>query len=552
MEKIIKGINASKGYALGEIFILEKKEIIINEEKTSDTGVEIARFNVAKTKTEAQLQKLYEKAVGEVGEEHAEIFNVHIMMLADLDYNDNIESLIETELLHAENAVTQTAEIFSQMFASMEDEYMKARAADVLDISKRVVKNILGISDSSLDDVENPVIIACEDLYPSDTVALDKSKVLAFVTEKGSKNSHTAILARTLGIPAIVDVEGFTEKVSNGDFVIIDGNVGDIIINPTEFTKTDYEKKDAENKARMEKLNELRGVESKTTDGVHVEICANIGSVEDVEMVLENDGEGIGLFRSEFIYMDSPDFPTEDYQFDIYKQVLAKMGGKRVIIRTLDLGADKQADYFNIPNEENPAMGYRAIRICLNERHIFRTQLRALYRASVYGKLAIMFPMIISENEIIEIREYIEVIKAELDAEGISYAPDVEIGIMIETPAAAIVSDKLASHVDFFSIGTNDLTQYTLAVDRMNSKISHLYSYANESVMRLMKITVDNAHAKGVWVGICGESGGDTSLTEKYIAMGIDELSCSPKLILEVREKVISSNAKVLRETITF
>ena len=551
MEKIIRGISASKGYALGEIFCLTKNEVEIYKKEVTDITAELEKFQNAKSKTEQELKKLFEKAVIEVGEEHAEIFNVHIMMLSDLDYVENITSMIENDHVNAEYAVEQTANIFAQMFSSMDDEYMKARSADVLDISKRVIKNIFGIEDSSLDNVDTKVIVVAEDLYPSDTVALDKNKVLAFVTEKGSKNSHTAILARTLGIPAIVDLDGFCSTVKTGQFAIVDGSTGDIILNPSEQTKADYIKKDDENKVRIEKLNKLRGVESKTIDGVHIETCANIGNVSDLEMVLENDAEGIGLFRSEFIYMDSPDFPTEEAQFQIYKKVLATMNGKRVIIRTLDLGADKQADYFNIPDEENPAMGYRAIRICLNEKHIFRTQLRALYRASVFGKLAIMFPMIISEKEIVEILEYIEVVKSELDADGVEYSANVEIGIMIETPAAAVVSDKLANHVDFFSIGTNDLTQYTLAVDRMNSKISHLYSYSNESVLRLMKMTVDNAHAKGVWVGVCGESGGDTSLTETYIAMGIDELSCSPKLILEVREKIINSNASELKTKIT-
>lgn len=552
MEKIVKGISASKGYALADIFLLEKNEAVVTRRAVADPAGEIEKYNDARLKTEEQLKKLYDKAVIEVGEEHAEIFNVHIMMLADLDYNDNIISMIETEKVNAEFSVEETAKIFSEMFSSMDDEYMKARSADVLDISTRIVKNILNLVDSSLDDVSTPVIVVAEDLYPSDTVQLDKSKVLAFVTEKGSKNSHTAILARTLGIPAIVDLDGFMETVSSGQFAIVDGSTGEIILNPEEKTIETYKSKDAENKARIEKLNALKGVESKTIDGVHIETCANIGNVDDLELVLENDGEGVGLFRSEFIYMDSPDFPSEDHQFEIYKQVLSKMNGKRVIIRTLDLGADKQADYFNIPGEENPAMGYRAIRICLNERHIFKAQIRALLRASMFGKLAIMFPMIISEAEIIEIRKFVDQMKAELNAEGIKYSSEIEIGIMIETPAAAVVSDKLANHVNFFSIGTNDLTQYTLAVDRMNSKISHLYNYADEAVLRLMKMTVDNAHAKGVWVGICGESGGDVSLTETFIAMGIDELSCSPKSILEVREKIINSNASELKSKIQF
>ena len=546
MERIIKGISASKGYALGSVFKLTKSEINISESLISDTKAEMEKFSDAKTKTIETLKQLFDKAVLEVGEEHAQIFNVHAMMVEDLDYVENIQTLIELDKFSAPYAVLKTAEVFSEMFRTMDNEYMKARADDVSDISTRIINNLLGIEDSNLENVSEPVIILAEDLFPSDTLALDKNKVLAFLTAKGSKASHTAILARTLGIPAVVDLTTLIEQVSNGEYMIVDGYKGEIILNPTEETKKAYEKKDAEAKERLEKLNKLKGVPSITKDGVHVEICANIGNPSDLDSVLENDGEGIGLFRSEFIYMDSKDFPTEDFQFDIYKTVLSKMNGKRVIIRTLDLGADKQADYFNIENEENPAMGYRAIRICLNERHIFRTQLRALLRASMYGKLAIMFPMIISVKEIVEIKKYIEEIKVELTSENIEFSNEIEIGIMVETPAAAVMSDKLAEHVDFFSIGTNDLTQYTLAVDRMNSKISYLYDYADEAVLRLMKMTIDNAHAKNIWVGICGESGGDITLTETFLAMGVDELSASPKSILEIREKVLNTDVSKL------
>lgn len=547
MENVIKGISASKGYALGRVFKLLHHEINITEDLITDTDLELAKFEKAKAKAVETLAMLFEKAVIEVGEEHAEIFNVHLMMLEDLDYNENITSMIELDKCNAPFAVKRTADVFSEMFASMDDEYMKARSADVLDISNRILNNLLDIKDSNLDDVLEPVIIVSEDLFPSDTLALDKSKVLAFVTEKGSKASHTAILARTLAIPAIVDLDGICDKLENDDFIIVDGAKGEIIVNPDKKTIEEFQAKIDEVQVAKERLQKLVGVSAVTKDGVKVELCANIGNPSDLDSVLENDAEGIGLFRSEFIYMDSPDFPTEDYQFEIYKTVLSKMNGKRVIIRTLDLGADKQADYFNIPNEENPAMGYRAIRICLNEKHIFRTQLRALLRASVYGKLAIMFPMIISVKEIIEIRAYIEEIKQELSEEGIAIAKNIELGIMIETPAAAVMTDKLANHVDFFSIGTNDLTQYTLAVDRMNSKISHLYDYADEAVLRLMKMTVDNAHAKKVWVGVCGESGGDLALTETFLAMGIDELSMAPKAILEVREKVLNTAVSELK-----
>ncbi len=549
---MIKGISASKGYAIGKIFVLKEQEIQLNTSKITDVQAEIKKFEDAKAKTASQISALYDKAVIEVGEEHAEIFNVHAMMLDDLDYTDNIISLIENENQSADFAVNETADAFSKMFSSMDDDYMKARAADVLDISKRLMRNVLGIEQVNFNDSPEAMIVVAEDLYPSDTLALDKSKVLAFVTEKGSKNSHTAILARTLGIPSIVDLPEILNQVKMNDFAIIDGASGEIILNPDDDTVIEYKAKIIAEKHHAEKLKSLINVPSYTKDGVHVETCANIGNLSDLDAVLENGAEGIGLFRSEFIYMNSKDFPTEDAQFEIYKEVLSRMEGKRVIIRTLDLGADKKAPYFDIPDEENPAMGYRAIRICLNERHIFRAQLRALLRASMYGKLAIMFPMIISEKEIIEIKEYLEELKAELREEEISYANDFEIGIMIETPAAAIMTDALAKHVNFFSIGTNDLTQYTLAVDRMNSKIADLYDYADPAVLRLMKITVDNAHKEGVWVGICGESGGNTELTETYIAMGIDELSCSAKSILEVREKVLSSNASELSKIFTF
>ncbi len=548
MENTMQGIAASKGTALGTAFLLKKAALIVEKTTISNCEAEIELFESAKAKAEAELQQLYRKAIEDIGEEHAEIFNVHSMMLNDLDFIDGIINMINDEKVNAAYAVEQTGQLISGMFASLDDDYMKARAGDVLDIANRVLKHVLGVQEANLSDMEQPVVVIAEDLYPSDTVSLDQSKVLAIVTEQGSRNSHTAILARTLGIPAIVCAENIMQLAKNGDDIIIDGTTGVMIVNPDDTTKTTYSEKIAAEAARNRKLQQLKHTESKTMDGVTIEICANIGDVATAGVAMDNGADGIGLFRSEFVYLDQPDFPTEDYQFGVYKAALEKMEGKRVIIRTLDLGADKQADYFNIPNEENPAMGYRAIRICLAERHIFMTQLRALLRASVYGKLAIMFPMVINEEEIIAIRQCIEQAKAELDEQKIAYSADIEIGIMIETPAAAVMSDVLACYVDFFSIGTNDLTQYTLAVDRMNSRLASLYKYDDPAVLRLMKMTVDNAHAKGVWVGICGESGGDLSLTERFIAMGIDELSCSPKAILEVREKVVNSNAAALKQ----
>lgn len=542
MEQIYQGIAASRGIAIGKSYLKQQENIIITNEEIQDIAEELAVFRKAQKKADEELAQLHEKALKEMGPAEAEILAAHRMMLADLDFVESIETIIQEEMLNAACAVERTKFFLAKMFTDSGDEYMMARADDVKDISNRVIKHLLGSSHSGLSSMESPRIIVAEDLYPSDTISMDKSKVLALITEKGSASSHTAILARTLGIPAVVGMKQFLPLVQKESVdMIIDGTTGEVILNPEPETVAKYEAKQKEEQERKEKLLAYKDRPAQTKSGAVIEVCANIGDVASAKVAMEAGADGIGLFRSEFIYLDQDDFPTEEYQYGIYKEVLEIMEGKRVIVRTLDLGADKQAPYFNIPNEENPAMGYRALRICLAERHIFITQLRALFRASVHGKLAIMFPMVISPSEVEEIHACIAQVKAELDAEKISYAKDVEIGIMIETPAAAMLSDLLAEQVDFFSIGTNDLTQYTLAVDRMNERIESLYSYHHEAVLRLMELTVKNAHARGTWVGICGESGGDTTLTERYIAMGIDELSCSPSRILEVKEKIILS-----------
>ncbi len=545
MERIFQGTSASNGIAIGPTFLMERDVIIVTNEQIEDVEAELALFRKAHLKADKELETLHAKALKEMGEAEAEILEAHRMMLADLDFVENIENIITGELLNAACAVERTKFFLSKMFIDSGDDYMMARADDVKDIANRVIKHILGEDQETMESLEQPVVMVAEDLYPSDTISMDKSKVLALVTEKGSQNSHTAILARTLGIPAVVGAKQMCQELKGfKGQVIIDGSTGDMILDPKPETIRLYQEKQKAEILRKETLQKFKNRPAKTIDGITIEVCGNIGDVASAQVALDSGADGIGLFRSEFIYLDQPHFPTEEYQYEIYKSVLKTMQGKRVIVRTLDLGADKQAPYFQIPNEENPAMGYRALRICLNERHIFITQLRALFRASMFGKLAIMFPMVISEEEVLEIKACIEQVKAQLDQENVSYAKDIEIGIMIETPAAAMMSDQLANHVDFFSIGTNDLTQYTLAVDRMNEKIEHLYSYHHPAVLRLMELTVKNAHEKGIWVGVCGESGGDTSLTEQYITMGIDELSCSPSRILEVKEKVILYNSK--------
>ena len=534
----LKGKSVFGGIAIGRISVYNKDESTVKRVKIEDTVAEVKRFEEAKETAKEQLQALYEKALVEVGEVNAMIFDVHQMMLDDLDYVEAITHMIENQGINAEYAVAATGDNFSNMFAAMDDDYMKARAADVKDISNRVVKILQGKKDSVLDGDE-PVILLADDLAPSETVQLDKSKVLAFVTRHGSTNSHTAILARTMNIPALIGVR-FEEAV-DGKFAIVDGYNGSVYVEPTDDVVKEYESKKQEAEEKKRLLQELKGKENITLDGKKIKLYANIGGVTDVASALQNDAEGIGLFRSEFLYLESDTFPTEEEQFQAYKTVAENMAGKKVIIRTLDIGADKQVDYFNLDKEDNPAMGYRAIRICLTQPEIFKTQLRAIFRASYYGNIGIMYPMIISVSEVQRIHAIVDEVKAELDAQGLPYG-DVEQGIMIETPAAVMMSAELAKEVDFFSIGTNDLTQYTLAIDRQNPKLDDFYDSHHPAILRMIQMVIDNGHKEGCWVGICGELGADTTLTETFLKMGIDELSVSPSMIFPVRDKVRSTD----------
>ncbi len=531
---VLEGKSVFGGIAIGHLSIYNKKENQVKREKITDVEAEITRFTDAKETAKEQLKGFYEKAVKEVGEVNAAIFEVHQMMLDDLDYVESITNMIRTQEVNAEFAVASTGDNFSQMFAAMDDDYMKERAADVKDISNRVISILQNAENGSVTG-EEPVILLADDLAPSETVQLDKSKVLSFVTRHGSTNSHTAILARTMNIPALIGIE-FSEDV-NGKMGIVDGYTGTLYIEPDEETMKKYEAKKAEDENKKRLLLELKGKENVTLDGKKINLYANIGGVADVANALSNDAGGIGLFRSEFLYLESEDYPTEEAQFAAYKTVAENMAGKKVIIRTLDIGADKQVDYFHMEKEENPAMGYRAIRICLDRPEIFKTQLRAIYRASYYGTISIMFPMIISVKEVKRIKEIVAEVKAELTAEGIPFK-DCELGIMIETPAAVMISDLLAEEVDFFSIGTNDLTQYTLAIDRQNPKLDSFYDSHHEAILRMLQMVVDNGHKHGCWVGICGELGADTTLTSTFLKMGFDELSVSPSMILRVREEI--------------
>ncbi len=531
-----EGKSVYKGVAIGKIFVFKKAEKIIKKETVADTAAEVARFEAAKAKGLEQLKGLYEKALRDVGEEEAMIFDVHQMLLEDLDYNDSIVGMIEGENINAEYAVNETCELFATMFASMDDEYMQGRAADVRDISERVI-SILNGTQVSPEAMTEPVIIVAEDLAPSETVQFEKDKLLALVTQKGSANSHTAILARTMNIPSLVTTDIEIDTKYNGVTAVVDGFAGLIYMEPDEDTMAALVEKKSKYDEQRALLQEMKGKETVTKSGQHVHLYSNIGSVQDVDLVLENDSEGIGLFRSEFLYLGRDCAPTEEEQFEAYKTVLSKMGGKKVIIRTLDIGADKQADYLGLPAEENPALGLRAIRICLTQPEIFKTQLRALYRAAVYGTLSIMFPMIISLKEIMQIKDIIAEVKAELDAEGIPYG-DAELGIMIETPASAVISDILAPHVDFFSIGTNDLSQYTMAIDRQNQSLDCFFDPHHEAVLRLMQYACESAHKHGAWCGICGELGADMELTKRFLEMGMDELSVSPSFTLELRKLI--------------
>lgn len=536
---VLKGKSVFGGIAIGRLSIYNKKENQVKREKITDVEAEITRFTDAKETAKEQLKGFYEKAVKEVGEVNAAIFEVHQMMLDDLDYVESITNMIRTQEVNAEFAVASTGDNFSKMFAAMDDDYMKERAADVKDISNRVISILQNAENGSVTG-EEPVILLADDLAPSETVQLDKSKVLSFVTRHGSTNSHTAILARTMNIPALIGID-FSEDV-NGKMGIVDGYTGKLYIEPDEEAMKKYEAKKAEDENKKRLLLELKGKENVTLDGKKINLYANIGGVADVANALSNDAGGIGLFRSEFLYLESEDYPTEEAQFAAYKTVAENMAGKKVIIRTLDIGADKQVDYFHMEKEENPAMGYRAIRICLDRPEIFKTQLRAIYRASYYGTISIMFPMIISVKEVKRIKEIVAEVKAELTTEGIPFK-DCELGIMIETPAAVMISDLLAEEVDFFSIGTNDLTQYTLAIDRQNPKLDSFYDSHHEAILRMLQMVVDNGHKHGCWVGICGELGADTTLTSTFLKMGFDELSVSPAMILRVREEI--RNTKV-------
>ena len=532
----LSGKAVYKGIVLGKITVLKKKEHQIKREKITDAEAEIERLEHAGRKAQEQLKELYDKAVKEVGEASAAIFEVHQMMLEDEDYLDAIHNMIRTEMVAAEYAVAVTGDNFSEMFASMDDDYMKARAADIKDISSRLIQNLLGQDEEYLVDNE-PSIIVAEDLSPSETVQLDKEKILGFVTVHGSTNSHTAILARMMNIPALIGVPMKLDDLHSGMLAMVDGFSGEVVFEPSEEIWNFARKRIQEEKEKAQLLKSLKGKESITADGHKINIYANIGSVSDVGYVLENDAEGIGLFRSEFLYLGRRNFPTEDEQFLAYKQVLQTMAGKKVIIRTLDIGADKQVEYFGLGNEDNPAMGYRAIRICLKQPDIFRTQLRALLRASVFGNLSVMYPMITSTEEVKQIYQIVEVVRKELEADNIPYKMP-EQGIMIETPAAVMISDELAEMVDFFSIGTNDLTQYTLAIDRQNEKLDEFYNPHHKAILKMIQMVIENAHKAGKWAGICGELGADMKLTEAFVRMGIDELSVAPSMVLKIRKVI--------------
>lgn len=529
--EVIQGKSIFGGIAIGPIYFFTKEQKQVKRTKIEDAAAEIKRYEDACETAKEQLGELYEKALKEVGESGAQIFEVHQMMLEDDDYNDSVKSIIETQMVNAEYAVATTGDNFVAMFAAMEDEYFQARAVDMKDISERVIDVLMGIGEAKSWD--EPSIIVAEDLAPSETVQFDKSKLLGFVTKLGSSNSHTAILARTMNIPALIQID--IQEEWNGKMAVIDGFSGEFYIDPEPEILEKYQAKKEEQEAHRRLLAEQKGKPTVTKGGKAIKLFANIGSVSDLPAAMSNDAGGIGLFRSEFLYLESETYPTEDEQFKAYKMVAETMAGKKVIIRTLDIGADKQVDYFDLDKEENPAMGLRAIRICLTRPEIFKTQLRALLRASAYGNIAVMYPMIISVEEVRQIKAIMEDVKKELDDAGIAYG-NVEQGIMIETPAAAIISDLLAKEVDFFSIGTNDLTQYTLAIDRQNAKLDEFYDPHHEAVLRMIEMVVDNAHKAGIWAGICGELGADMELTERFLAMGVDELSVSPTFIYPVRQ----------------
>lgn len=531
------GKSILKGTAIGKVLFYSKEEQVVLRKSVEDVQAELERFEKAKNEAVVQLNALYEKALKEVGEVNAAIFEVHAMMVEDGDFNDSIKNMIESQAVNAEYAVAATGDNFAKMFAEMDDDYFRARSADIKDIAERIVRILHG-GHSSGDLGDEPVILAAKDLAPSETVQMDKSKLLGFVTELGSSNSHTAILARTMNIPALIGIS--VSEDMNGKMAIIDGVSGELILDPDEDVLKQYQQRQEDEKRSRELLQQLKGKPAVTLDGKEIKLFANIGSVGDMAKVLANDAGGIGLFRSEFLYLEKDDYPTEEEQFQAYKTVAETMAGKKVVIRTLDIGADKQVDYFNMDKEDNPAMGYRAIRICLDRPEIFRTQLRAIIRASAYGNIAVMYPMIISVDEVLQIKKIVASIKADFDEKGIPYG-DFEQGVMIETPAAVMISDLLAKEVDFFSLGTNDLTQYTLAIDRQNAKLDNIYDAHHPAILRMIQMVIDNGHKENCWVGICGELGADLTMTEKFLKMGIDELSVSPAAVLPVK--------KIIRET---
>ena len=533
----LEGKSVFGGVAIGKIQFYKRNEITIKRTRVEDVEAEVERFQNAKAKTLELLKGLYEKALEDVGEANAMIFEAHQLMLEDPDYVESIENIIRTQDVNAEYAIGATADNFAAIFEAMDDAYMQGRAADVRDVSERLLQ-ALSSQNENVMMMDEPVIIAADDLVPSETVQLDKEKVLSFVTMYGSANSHTAILARTMNIPAVIGLGEALKEEYDGKIAIVDGVDGKVYIDPDEETMTSMQKKQKKDQEQKELLNQLKGKENVTKSGQKVNVYANIGNLADVGAVLKNDAGGIGLFRSEFLYLESDTYPTEEQQFAVYKKVAETMAGKKVIIRTLDIGADKQVDYFKLDKEDNPALGYRAIRICLTRPEIFKTQLRALYRASAYGQISIMFPMIISVAEVKKIKEIVEEVKAELRTEGAAFREDVELGIMIETPAAVMVSRELAKEVDFFSVGTNDLTQYTLAIDRQNQKLEDFYDSHHPAVLAMIRMAAESAHAEGKWIGICGELGADVTLTETFLKMGIDELSVAPGMVLKVRQKI--------------
>ena len=546
---VIQGKGVSTGVAIGPLYFYQRAKTEITRHEIADAEAEWARFKTAQGKAIEQLGELAEKARAEAGDDAALLFETHQMMAEDMEFEEAIQTAIQETKINAEAAVADTAAQFAEMFASMDDPYFQARSADVKDVSSRIIAALTGAVQGGIDSPV-PVILAADDLAPSETVQLDKSKILGFITEGGSGSSHTAILARTMGIPAIIGVGDQVKQEYAGKEVIIDGSTGNVTIEADEDARVYLLKKMEEQKKQREMLEQLKGQPNESKDGQRIKVFCNIGGPDDVPAVLANDAGGVGLFRSEFLYLNCDDFPSEDVQFEAYKKVLSDMGGREVVIRTLDIGADKQIGYFNLPKEENPAMGNRALRICLNRPEIFRTQLRALYRASAFGRLGIMFPMVTSVWEVKEAKKMCERVKMELTRDGIPFSSDIEIGIMIETPAAVLVSDRLAKEVDFFSCGTNDLTQYTLACDRQNADLGRFYNPHHPAVLRALKMVCDNAHKNGVWVGICGELGADLTLTETFLSIGIDELSVSPRSVLPLRQKIREINVAAVKDKV--